>query len=157
GDVVRTCPQRRQGDREYAQAVVQVLAERLLAYRPQQVAVGGGDDAHVGLDWCGPPDAVELALLQDTQQLRLRVGGDFAHLVEEDGAALGQLEPADAPRDGAGEGALLVAEEFALDQPARQGGTIDLDERTVLALARRVDRAGDQLLAGARLAGDEHR
>src|SRR5262249_12294277 len=82
---------------------------------------------------------------------------DFAHLVEEDGAALGQLETADAAGDGAGEGALLVAEQLALDQAGRQGGAVDLDEGAVLATARRVDGAGDQLLAGARLAGEQHR
>ena len=57
----------------------------------------------------------------------------------------------------AGEGALLVAEQLALDQLARDRGHVDRDERPGAALAEIVQRAGDQLLAGAALAGDHDR
>src|SRR5260370_2760249 len=50
-----------------------------------------------------------------------------------------------------------MAEEVALQQAGGQGGTIDRDQRFVFALARGVDGAGDQLLARAGFAGDEHR
>ena len=100
-------------------------------------------------------DALELALLEHAEQLGLGFGGHLADLVEEERAAVGQLEPADPPGDGAGEGALLVAEQLALDQPRGQGGAVDLDERLVRAPAAGVDRPGDQLLAGPGLAGDE--
>src|SRR5262249_22324834 len=40
----------RQVDREDAEAVVEVLAEGAVADGPEQVAVGGGQDAHVRLD-----------------------------------------------------------------------------------------------------------
>ena len=42
---------------------------------------------------------------------------------------MGKLEAADSPRDGAGEGSLLVAEQLALDEPDGQGGAVDLDQR----------------------------
>ena len=58
---------------------------------------------------------------------------------------------------GAGEGALLVPEQFRLDQVARDGGHVDGDERAVAALAEIVQRARHQFLAGAALAGDHHR
>ena len=59
--------------------------------------------------------------------------------------------------DRAGERALLVAEQRRLDQVARDRAAVEHDER--LGLARRgvVDAARDHLLAGAGLAGDEHR
>ena len=57
----------------------------------------------------------------------------------------------------AGEGALLVAEQLALDQVARDRRHVDGDERAVPALAVVVQGAGDELLAGAGLAGDHHR
>jgi hypothetical protein len=55
-------------------------------------------------------------------------------------------------RIGAGEGALLVAEQFALDQIARDRRHVDGHERPVAALAVIVQRARHQFLAGAGLA-----
>ena len=50
-----------------------------------------------------------------------------------------------------------MPEQFALDEIARNRRHVDGDERTLLALAVIVQRAGDQLLAGAGLAADHHR
>jgi hypothetical protein len=41
---------------------------------------------------CGVPQAFDLTLLQDAQQLALRAGGEGADLVQEEGAAIGPLE-----------------------------------------------------------------
>ena len=105
---------------------------------------------------CLAADALELLLLQRAQQLDLHRGRDVADLVEEQRAAVGELEPAELLLDRAGERALLVAEQLALEQRLGQRAAVDLDERAVRALAEPVDRARDQLLAGAALAGDEH-
>ena len=64
--------------------------------------------------------ALELALLQHAQQLRLQLQRDLADLVEKHRAVVGQLEAADALRDRAGERAPLVPEQLALEQ-ARSG------------------------------------
>ena len=64
---------------------------------------------------------------------------------------------ADRALVGAGEGALLVAEQLALDQIAGNGGDVDGDEGAGLALAVIVQRARDKFLAGAGLAGNHHR
>ena len=53
---------------------------------------------------------------------------------------------------GVGEGALLVAEELALQQVLGDGAAVDRDERAALARARAVERARDELLADAALA-----
>lgn len=74
---------------------------------------------------------------------------DLADLVEEDGAAIGELEAADPVTQRAGEGALHMAEELALEQVARHRGAVDPDQRAGVALARLVDGARDQLLARA--------
>ena len=58
--------------------------------------------------------------------------------------------------DRAGEGALLVAEQLAFEQAGRNGGAVQLDERAAAAAAQVVNRAGDQLLAGAGFAVNEH-
>ena len=57
---------------------------------------------------------------------------------------------------GAGEGALLVAEQLAFQQLGRDGAAVDGDERPLPARAGVVDGAGRELLAGARLAEDQH-
>jgi hypothetical protein len=50
-----------------------------------------------------------------------------------------------------------VPEQLALDEVLGQGGAVELDERLVAAAAPSVDRARDELLADAGLAGDEDR
>ena len=52
-------------------------------------------------------------LLEHAQQLRLQLDGNLTHLVEEERAAVGQLEHARAALIRAGEGAALVAEDLA--------------------------------------------
>ena len=77
---------------------------------------------------------------------------DVADLVEEQRAALGELEapflracaPVNAP--------FLVAEQLRFDQAVGQRRAAHLDERLVRAQRVVVDRVRDQLLAGARLA-----
>ena len=58
--------------------------------------------------------------------------------------------------DRAGERALHVAEQLALDQLLGNRGAVDLDERPGAPTAQRVDAARDELLAGAVLAVDQH-
>ena len=93
---------------------------------------------------------------EHAQQLGLQRRVHLADLVEEERAAVGGLEAADARARGAGEGALLVAEELALEQVLGDRGAVDDDEGLVARGAEIVDRARDELLAGAALAGDQH-
>ena len=73
-------------------------------------------------------DAVDLALLQGAQQLGLQAPVHLGDFVEQQRAAVGLLELADAAGDRAGEGALLVAEQLALQQVLGDGGAVDRDE-----------------------------
>ena len=69
-------------------------------------------------------DALDDALLQHAQEPDLHGGRRVADLVEEDRPAVGLLEAARAAPARAGERALLVAEQLALDEPlgdARRG------------------------------------
>ena len=102
-------------------------------------------------------ERLELALLQHAQQLRLERRAHRADLVEEDRAAVGQREFALLCRGRAGEGAANVPEQLRLEQRLRNRRAIDLDERHVALRAAVVDRARDQFLPGAGLAGNEHR
>ena len=155
-DVLAALAQRRQLDRHDREPVVQVLAEPPAGDLGLQILVRRGDDADVDLDRLAAADALELALLEHAQHLRLRVRVHVADLVEEQRAAIGELELAAALLGRAGERALLVAEQLALDQLGRDRRAVELHERPVLALGVLVHRARDELLAGAVLAGDQH-
>jgi len=72
--------------------------------------------------------------------------GNLAHLVEEEGAAMGQLKAAEALRNGAGKGAFFVPEEFAFEQAGGDGGTVERHEGLCAApLSRWMARASTSL------------
>ena len=133
--------ERRHLDGEHVEAIEQVAAEVAAHDGFFEVAVRGGDDAHVALARDVAADALVDALLQDAQQLHLHRQAHVADLVEEQRAALGDLETALAGGDGAGERALLVAEQFGLEELGGNGAAIDGDEGTLAARAQRMDGA----------------
>jgi hypothetical protein len=98
-------------------------------------------------------DALELLLLQHAQQLHLRVERQLAHLVEEERAAVRQLEAADALLQRAGERALLVAEQLALDDARGMAPQFTCTSGRSCARLPSWMARGDELLARARLAG----
>ena len=122
-----------------------------------KIAIGGGDDAHVGAAQLGVADRVELARLQRAQQLDLILQRHFADLVEKQGAGLGQREPAGPVGVGAGKRAAHVAEELAGKKLFGEAPAVHGDERALAALAALVDRAGEQLLARAGFAAQQQR
>jgi len=64
-------------------------------------------------------DALEIAGLEHPQQLRLQVHRDVGDLVEKQGAAVGELEAADAVGLRVGEGAFHMAEQLAFKHAFR--------------------------------------
>ena len=96
-------------------------------------------------------------LLQHAQNLGLNRGAHVADFVEEQAAAIGLLEAADALPIGARERALFVAEQFGFEQRLGQRRAVHLDEVPRSAQRVVMDRARDQLLARARFAANQHR
>jgi hypothetical protein len=135
----------------------QVFAEQALLDALVEILVGGGNDAHIGLDRLMATDAIEISVGEHTQQACLQLGRHVADLVKEQCAALGLFETAAAHGGGAGEGAALVTEQLGLEQVARNRRRIDGDEGLVGARTVAVQGARHQFLAGAGLAVDEHR
>src|SRR5436305_3739484 len=119
-DVRLALAQGGQADLHRVEAEQQVLAEAPGGHLLPQVGVGGGDDAHVGGAGLRRSQALELAGLQHPQELGLLGERDVGDLVEEEGAAVGQLEAAHAVGLGVGEGAAHVAKELALEHRLRQ-------------------------------------
>ena len=69
---------------------------------------------------------------------------------------MGQFEAANPVFDRAGESSAHMAEEFALEEFARNGGAVHAHERSVLARAAVMDGARDKFLARARFAENQH-
>ena len=84
-------------------------------------------------------DPLERLLLQEPQDLRLQRDGHVPDLVEQDRAAVALLEFSDPAAVGAGERALLVTEELALEQGLGDGRAVEREERGVGARAVLVD------------------
>ena len=130
--------QRRQLDLHPLEPVVEVLAEPPLADQRLQVLVGRGHQPHVHRDRPPAAHARDLPLLERAQQPHLEGGLHVADLVEEERAAVGQLELARPGLD-AGRHAALDAEQLALEQRLGERRAVDGDQRP---LAAREDGGG---------------
>ncbi len=128
-DVFAPHPQGRNRQRQHVEAVEQIFAE-LSALDPlQQLAVGRRDDADVDLARLAPADRLHRAFLQRAKQFHLGCQRQFADFVEEQRAAGGLDEFAGVAFGGAGEGALLMAEQDRLHQIVGNGTAIHGHER----------------------------
>src|SRR5262249_57253044 len=123
----------------------------------REIGVAGGDDPEIAPDGASAAHTLDLALLQSPQELRLEVDPEHTDLVQEQRASVRDLELSELPRMRPGEGAPLVAEQLRLEELGRQRGAVHGDEGTVPADPLPVDRASDQLLAGAGFTGDQDR
>ena len=155
-NVVRPLAQRRIEDREHVEAIVEIAAELLVGDHLREIAVGRRHEPDVDADGAVAAQPLELLLLQHAQEFRLQLERNVADFVEEQRAAVRELEAADLLRDGARERAFLVSEQLALEQARRNRGAVQLDERPRSAAAQVVDGSGDELLARAGLSLDEH-
>ncbi len=140
----------------HVEAVVEVLAKVAHRHFFFDVAVGGGDDAYVHVDGLGRAHRPHLLLLQHAQELGLQGEGHVADLVQEQRSPLGGEEEPLVATGGAGESPFHMPEQLRFQQVLGDGGAVDGDEGLVAPGAGPVDGARQQLLAGARLAVDEH-
>src|SRR5438445_605187 len=112
-DILYTLAQGRDVEFHHVQAIEEVLAETASFDFVFKIAIGRRQDARIGLQFAIRTDAAEAAILRDAQQLGLKRRRHVADFVEENGPIPGMLEPANALRRGASEGAFFVAEQFA--------------------------------------------
>ena len=155
-DVALALAQGRHGDRNRAEPVIEVFAELAVADGVQEVDVGGGHHAHVGLLHLGRTDLDELASLQDAEQADLGGERKLRHFVEEERTAVSFFEIALARLDGAGEGALLVTEKFGIDGTFGDAAAVQGEVGFMFSRAVLVDDLRNDLLAHAALARDQH-
>ncbi|MNI42721.1 hypothetical protein D3C73_970220 [compost metagenome] len=142
---------------QHVEAVIQILAKTLLAYRNLQIDVGRGQHPHIHRDRLTAPHPLDVFLLEKTQQVGLQLRRQVTDFVKEQRSAIGRLDPSDLALMGAGKRALLMTKQFGLDQVLGDGAAIDRNEGLVVALGLTVQGAGDQLFAGSAFTANQHR
>ena len=148
--------QRRHEDREDVEAVVEILAERAGRDRLLQSLLVAAISRTLTLMVSVPPSRSNSRSCSTRSSLTC-----VARLMSPISSRNSVPPSASSKRpffraSRAGERALLVAEQLRLDQAVGQRRAADLDERLLRAQRVVVDRVRDQLLAGARLAANQH-
>ena len=92
--VVATLAQRWKRDREDVETIEEIAPEPAAPDIVGQVAIGRGDDPDIHSRRAVGAEAFDLSLLQHAQDLWLELEGQVTNLVEEDNAAIRELEPA---------------------------------------------------------------
>src|SRR5208282_4796465 len=122
--------------------IVQVAPELPPADQLGKVFIRRRDYSNIHLYPLRAAHSLEARVLEHAKELGLHLQGHIAYLVEEEGAAMRELELADPPLHGPGEGSLLVPEKLREEEGLRKGGAIDPYERLVAAAAGKVEIAG---------------
>src|SRR6266849_5818646 len=112
-NVFATRPQWWQRNREHIQTVVEVAAKFVALHHLHQISIGRRYQANVHLVSSSAAQALELLLLQDTQQFGLQSRRNISHLVQEKRPLVRQFETANLLRNSASKSASLMAKRLA--------------------------------------------
>jgi hypothetical protein len=156
-DIRAALAQRRDRNWHHLLAIEQILAEGSLLDAGDEIGIARRDHARVNLARAVGAHRAHDPVLEHAQELGLKLQRHLANLVEEDRSAVSRAEePVARPRR-AGEGAALVAEHLGLEQLMRNLRAVDGDESAAAPPRQAMNRPRDDFLAGAALAGDQHR
>ena len=155
-DVVATLAQRGDPQLVGGEAVIERRTKAAVESHLLEVGVRRGDHPDIDPPGGPAPERLDLAGLEHAQERGLDLDGRLADLVEEEGAAVRLPEVSVARAERAGEGAARVAKQLRGGHLGRQRGHVDRDEGLGGARRGGVQRPRDQLLAGPRLAAQEH-
>ncbi len=156
-DVLGSVAERRDHHLDPVDSVEEVLAEPPRRHLPLEVAIRGADETEVGPSLAGRPDPVEGPRVEHAEELRLDLGRHLSDLVEEERPPVRDLDEPRLLVAGPGEGPALEAEQLALEQARRHRRAVEVHETLVRPGRQTVHVLGQQLLAHAALAFDQHR
>jgi hypothetical protein len=154
--VFATIPQRRQGDRENIQTIVQVAAKFLTVHHSLEVPVRSGDEAYVYAMGPTTSKAFEFLLLQNTEELRLQGEWHVADFIKKESPFVSQFEAANSLCDCAGKSTPFMAKELTFEQVEGNRRTVQLDQRLAATGTRIVNRVSDEFLASAGFSLDQN-
>src|SRR5215469_8767977 len=143
-------------NRNYAQAVIQVLAEAAFDNFRFEILVGGGDYAYVHIGFFGAAERANFSFLQDAVELHLHREAHVTDFVHEQRAAVRSLKQAAPVFVGAGESATHVAKKLRFEKRFRESAAIDGDEGRFRAGAVLVNGAGNQFFSRTAFSGNHH-
>jgi len=156
-DVLTALAQGRELDREHVETVEQVLAEASGRDLFSQATIRRGEHADIERHRRTGAEPLHLTLLQHAQQLGLQADGHLRDLVEQQRAALRLAELPRVRGERAGKCTALPAEQQRLEHGLRDGRAVHRDERPAGPLRLPVHVLREHLLAGTRLAAQQHR
>ena len=151
-DVVETITEGGNRHLEGVDAKEEILAECPRRHHLLEGAVRGTDHADIDSHGVVVTNATDLAALKRPQEPGLERPGEFADLVEEQRPPVRHLEQAGPVFLRAGERPLPVAEQLALHQMLGESAAVDGHQRPRGPGTAVVNRPGNELLAGPRLA-----
>ena len=111
-DFFAPLPQRGHEDADNVDEALQILAERSSARHGLDVPGRGGENPDVGADQLASPGSEELTVPQYVGDPRLNDPGEFADLVQEKRAAVGEVQRSRATAGRIGEARAAVAEDL---------------------------------------------
>src|SRR5579875_1837920 len=154
-NVFHPLAQGRKLQRKYAEPVKQVCAELLFGNHGFQIVVGRRNQAGIRMQCARTAEPLEFALLQDAQQLRLKLYWQLTDFIQKNRSFIGQFKAANPLRKSAGEGPFFMSEKLALQQSGRQRRAIHLYECSMFMSTEVMNGARNQLLACSCFAADQ--
>ncbi|SPD66943.1 protein of unknown function (plasmid) [Cupriavidus taiwanensis] len=152
-DILATLGQRGRAHGPLGNAEVQVAAKPAGLHLGLEVAIGRARQPEIRLAPGILAHALVHALLDHAQQACLQRKLELSHFIQEQRTAIGHRHRTIACRDGVGEGAPGMAEQFAARQLRAERGAIHHHERRAMALRIEiVDQPCQQLLAATAFA-----
>src|SRR5262245_17373792 len=154
-DIVSSLPQRWYMNWDHGKAEVEIFPEAIgSSFRPQ-VPVRCRYHSDVYRTFVCPANSVEFLLLQDTEQLSLKVAADFANLIKKDRPPIRAFEESRLGAISAGKGALFVTKEFRFQHPFSQCFGIDRDKWLADPITVVMHRAGNHFFSCTALTGNQ--
>ena len=154
-DVLATFTQWWQMDLGAVDAEVEILAELLLLDLMTKVTIGRTHEPDIRVMFVVGTEPDDFTRLQHAKELGLHGQRHVTDLIQEERSLVGVFEDAFAILLGTREGALHMTEQLVLEQTFALPGAVERDIPVVDPLGLVVHGAGDQFLAGARLARDQ--
>src|SRR5205085_12609325 len=109
-NILASLPERRHGERDDVEAIVEVWTECALTDGFFEVSVGRANQSDINLERACAADALELSLLKHAQQFGLQERGHLADFIQKERAAVGHFELAFLLHERSRERAFLVSE-----------------------------------------------
>src|SRR6266850_2439411 len=156
GDIRFPLAQRCQVNRKSVQPIIQIFAEFTVPNHLLQVLVRRSNDANIDSSGTRAANGLKFTLLENAEQLGLKLQWHVSNFIEEQSATIRQREPADMRIDSARKGSAFVPEEFTFEEACGHRRAVHLHQISVSAGAELVNRARDDFLAGAGLSGDQN-